>query len=91
MSSQWVCVARGIPQSWLTSLEDNIALLRDIIKTQNDLIRKCVNSDLSKVARQFVLFTEVEKFYYGDENTPGLIDDPEMDGITVMFSDTNFG
>lgn len=73
------------------SLEDNIALLRDIIKTQNDLIRKCVNSDLSKVARQFVLFTEVEKFYYGDENTPGLIDDPEMDGITVMFSDTNFG
>lgn len=38
-----------------------------------------------------VLFTEVEKFYYGDENTPGLIDDPEMDGITVMFSDTNYG
>ena len=73
------------------SLEDNIALLRDIIKTQNDLIRKCVNPDLSKVSRQFILFTEVEKFYYGDENTPGLIDDPEMDGITVMFSDTNFG
>ena len=73
------------------SLAENIALLRDIIKTQNDLIRKYVNPDLRKVPRQFVLFTEVEKFYYGDENTPGLIDDPEMDGITVIFSDSNYG
>ena len=73
------------------SLEENIALLKDIIRTQNDLIRKIVNPDLTKVPRQIVLFTEVEKFYYGDENTPGLIDDPEMDGITVVFSDTNYG
>lgn len=73
------------------SLADNIALLRDIIKTQNDLIRKYINPDLSKVPRQFVLFTEVEKFYYGDEHTPGLIDDPEMDGIIVLFSDNNYG
>lgn len=73
------------------SMADNIALLRDIIKTQNDLIRKYINPDLSKVPRQFVLFTEVEKFYYGDEDTPGLKDDPEMDGITVMFSDNNYG
>ncbi|MCR4851223.1 MAG: glycosyl hydrolase 115 family protein [Lachnospiraceae bacterium] len=73
------------------TLEENIALLKDIIRTQNDLIRKHVNEDLSKVPRQIVLFTEVEKFYYGDENTPGLIDDPEMDGITVVFSDTNYG
>lgn len=73
------------------TLEENIALLKDIIKTQNNLIRKYVNPDLTKVPRQIVLFTEVEKFYYGDENTPGLIDDPEMDGITVVFSDTNYG
>ena len=73
------------------TLEENIALLKDIIRTQNELIRKNVNEDLSKVPRQIVLFTEVEKFYYGDENTPGLIDDPELDGITVVFSDTNYG
>ena len=73
------------------SLEENIALLKDIIKTQNGLIKKHINEDLTKVPRQIVLFTEVEKFYYGDENTPGLIDDPEMDGITVVFSDTNYG
>lgn len=73
------------------TLAENIALLKDIIRTQNELIRKYVNPDLTKVPRQIVLFTEVEKFYYGDENTPGLIDDPEMDGITVVFSDTNYG
>ena len=73
------------------TIAENIALLKDIIKTQNDLIRKIINPDLTKVPRQIVLFTEVEKFYYGDENTPGLIDDPEMDGITVVFSDTNYG
>ncbi|MCQ2497472.1 MAG: glycosyl hydrolase 115 family protein [Lachnospiraceae bacterium] len=73
------------------TLEENINLLKDIIRTQNDLIRKYVNEDLTKVPRQIVLFTEVEKFYYGDENTPGLIDDPEMDGITVVFSDNNYG
>ena len=73
------------------TLAENIALLKDIIRTQNDLIRKYVNPDLKKVPRQLVLFTEVEKFYYGDENTPGLVDDPELDGITVIFSDNNYG
>ena len=73
------------------TLEENIALLKDIIRTQNELIRKYVNPDLTKVPRQLVLFTEVEKFYYGDDNTPGLIDDPELDGITVIFSDSNYG
>lgn len=73
------------------TLADNIALLKDVIRTQNDLIRKNVNEDLTRVPRQIVLFTEVEKFYYGDENTPGLIEDPELDGITIMFSDNNYG
>ena len=73
------------------TLEENIALLKDIIRTQNGLIKKYIDPDLKKVPRQIVLFTEVEKFYYGDENTPGLIDDPEMDGITVVFSDNNYG
>lgn len=73
------------------TLAENIALLKDVIRTQNELIRQNVNPDLTKVPRQIVLFTEVEKFYYGDENTPGLIEDPELDGITIMFSDNNYG
>ncbi len=73
------------------TLAENIALLRDILATQNKLIKEIIDPDLTKVPRQIVLFTEVEKFYYGDEETPGLIGDPETDGVTVMFSDTNYG
>lgn len=73
------------------TLEQNIALLRDVLRTQNELIRKTINPNLEEVPRQIVLFTEVEKFYYGDENTPGLIGDPETDGICIMLSDSNFG
>ena len=73
------------------SLEENIALLRDVLHTQNELIKQTVNPDLSQVPRQIVLFTEVEKFYYGDSSTPGLIGDPETDGVCIMLSDSNFG
>lgn len=72
-------------------LSENIALLRDVLKTQNRLIRENVCEDLEKVPRQIVLFTEVEEFFYGDEKTKGLMDDPELDGVTLMLSDNNFG
>ena len=73
------------------TLQDNIDLLRRVLKTQNGLIRKVLGKDLSKIQRLFVLFTEVEKFYYGDETTKGLMGDPELDGVTLMLSDDNFG
>lgn len=73
------------------TLADNIALLRDVLHEQNRLIRQCVDPDLERVRRLFVLFTEVEAFYYGDSGTPGLMGDPELDGVTLMLSDDNFG
>ena len=73
------------------TLQDNIALLRKVIKTQNELIRETVNPNLAAVPRQIVLFTEVEGFFYGDEETPGLMEDPELDGVTLILSDNNFG
>ena len=66
-------------------------MLRSVLKTQNQLIRETINEDLSKVARQIVLFTEVEEFYYGNESTPGLMNDPELEGVTLMLSDNNHG
>jgi hypothetical protein len=47
------------------TLKDNIDLLRQVLKVQNQLIRETINEDLSKVPRQIVLFTEVEEFFYG--------------------------
>ncbi len=42
------------------SLEENIELIRDVLKTQNNLIRETIDEDVSKVPRQIVLFSEVE-------------------------------
>lgn len=73
------------------TLKDNIDLLRQVLKTQNQLIRETVNEDLSQVPRQIVLFTEVEEFFYGNQDTPGLMNDPELEGVTLMLSDNNQG
>lgn len=73
------------------TLEDNIALLRDVLHTQNELIRRTVNPDLSLVPRQIVLHNEVERFYYGDDEHEGFYNDPELDGVCVVLGDANCG
>lgn len=73
------------------TLEQNIQLVRDVLKAQNRLMQEVIHPDLDQVPRQIVLFTEVEEFFYGNETTPGLIGDPELDGVTLMLSDNNNG
>ncbi len=73
------------------TLEDNISLLQEVLKTQNQLIRENICEDLNQVPRQIVLFTEVEEFFYGNEHVRGLMNDPELEGVTLMLSDNNFG
>ena len=73
------------------TLKDNIDLLRKVLKTQNKLIRKYVNDDLDEVPRMLALYKEVEPYFYGDEKTPGLMGDPELEGVTLMLCDDNYG
>ena len=73
------------------TLADNIDLLRRVLKTQNGLIKKHVNKDLEKVPRMLALYKEVEPYFYGDETTPGLMGDPELEGVTLMLCDDNYG
>lgn len=73
------------------TLKDNIDLLRDVLKTQNRLIRENVCEDLDSVPRMLALYKEVEPYFYGDENTKGLMGDPELDGVTLMLCDDNYG
>ena len=73
------------------TLADNINLLRDVLKTQNRLIRENVNQDLDKVPRMLALYKEVEPYFYGDKHTKGLMGDPELDGVTLMLCDDNHG
>ncbi|MBP5605154.1 MAG: glycosyl hydrolase 115 family protein, partial [Ruminiclostridium sp.] len=74
-----------------STLKDNIDLLKKVIRTQNELIKKIINPDLDKVPRQMVLFSEVEEFFYGSDENAGLIDDPDLSGVTIMLSDNNHG
>ena len=73
------------------TLADNIQLLRDVLKTQNDLIRKYVNEDIQQVPRMLALYKEVEPYFYGDKKTKGLMDSPELEGVTLMLCDDNHG
>ena len=73
------------------TLKDNIELLEDVLKTQNRLIRENVCEDLDKVPRMLALYKEVEPFFYGDDSTKGLMDNPELEGVTLMLCDDNFG
>jgi hypothetical protein len=70
---------------------DNINLLRDVLRTQNRLIREHVNPNLEQVPRMLALYKEVEPFFYGDEHTPGLIGSEELENVILMLCDDNFG
>lgn len=73
------------------TLADNIELLRDVIQTQNQLIRENINPNLSEVPRMLALYKEVEPFFYGDEHTAGLIGSEELEDIILMLCDDNHG
>ncbi|MBD3919470.1 glycosyl hydrolase 115 family protein [Paenibacillus sp. PR3] len=70
---------------------DNIELLRDVLRTQNHLIKEHVNPNLDQVPRMLALYKEVEPFFYGDEQTPGLIGSKELEDVILMLCDDNFG
>ncbi len=73
------------------TLKDNIDLLRDVLRTQNSLIKKYVNSNLDEVPRMLALYKEVEPYFYGDAQTQGLIGSDELDGVILMLCDDNHG
>jgi hypothetical protein len=73
------------------TLRDNIELLRAVLNTQNSLIRANVNGDLDGVPRMLALYKEVEPYFYGDSNTPGLIGCDELENVILMLCDDNFG
>ncbi|PIB63427.1 hypothetical protein AOA60_07250, partial [Pseudomonas sp. 2822-17] len=73
------------------TLADNIQLLREVLQTQNKLIQENVNPNLSEVPRMLALYKEVEPFFYGDENTQGLMNSEELEDVILMLCDDNHG
>lgn len=84
---------RGENDSLLLSadatLEDNINVLKNVIKTQNGLMKEIVNPDLNEIPRMLALYNEVEDFYYAPGNI-GLKGWSELDNVILMLCDDNF-
>ena len=73
------------------TLKDNIELIKDVLKTQNQLIAEEVNPKLEEVPRMIALYKEVEAYYYGDETTEGLKHTEDLDNVILMLCDDNHG
>ncbi|MCR5215218.1 MAG: glycosyl hydrolase 115 family protein [Eubacterium sp.] len=73
------------------TLKDNIDLLRDVIKTQNQLIKEEVNEKLDQVPRMLALYKEVEPYYYGNENVEGLKNSEDLRDVILLLCDDNHG
>lgn len=73
------------------TVAENVALLKDIITKQRQLIRRHVKEDLSEVPQMLALYKEVEAYFYGDETVAGLKDWEELDGVICMLCEDNFG
>jgi hypothetical protein len=74
-----------------SSLKDNIDLLKEIIISQRELIKKYVNSDADKVPQLLALYKEVEEYFYGNDKTEGLKDWNELENVICMLCEDNFG
>lgn len=73
------------------TVSENINLLKDIITKQKELIGKHVKREGSEIPMLLALYKEVEPYFYGDEQTPGLKDWEGLDGVTCMLCEDNFG
>lgn len=73
------------------TLKENIDYLKEVITTQNKLIRETINEDIMSVPRMLALYKEVEAYFYGDKETQGLREWEELDGVTFMLCEDNFG
>ena len=74
-----------------STLKENIELLKSVIKAQRGLIMHYMNFDLDKVPQMLALYKEVEAYFYGDAETEGLKDWEELENVTFLLCEDNFG
>ncbi len=72
-----------------STLKDNIDLLKNVITCQKKLIADAEAKFNKKYPKLLALYKEVEPFYYGDKDTPGLIDWDGLDDVILMLCEDN--
>lgn len=73
------------------TIEDNVVLLKRIITNQRKLIAEHINPDLKQVPQLFAIYKEVEDYYFGDGQTEGVRGFDELEDVTLLFCEDNFG
>ncbi|OMD43361.1 glycosyl hydrolase 115 family protein [Paenibacillus odorifer] len=68
--------------------QENIDLLKDIILTQKELLKKY---NLEHSPQILAVYKEVEKYWYGTAEVEGLKDWEVLNDVTILLADDNFG
>ena len=74
-----------------SGLRANIEYLKDVITTQEALIQEHAGPKSKDQPRLLALYKEVEPFFYGNENVPGLKDWEGLTNTVCMLCEDNFG
>ena len=69
----------------------NIEYLKDVITTQEALIQEHAGPKSKDQPRLLALYKEVEPFFYGNENVPGLKDWEGLTNTVCMLCEDNQG
>ncbi|MDP4089951.1 MAG: glycosyl hydrolase 115 family protein, partial [Bacillota bacterium] len=69
------------------SEEENIELLKNIIRTQKRLLK---GQGLENAPQVLTIYKEVEKYWYGSDTAEGLRTWDVLDDVTIMLADDNF-
>ncbi|WP_243159377.1 glycosyl hydrolase 115 family protein [Clostridium sp. SM-530-WT-3G] len=67
--------------------EENIELLKKIILTQKEMLK---NQGLGNAPQVLTIYKEVEKYWYGTNDTNGLRNWDVLNDVTIMLADDNF-
>ncbi|SFB72897.1 glycosyl hydrolase 115 family protein [Butyrivibrio sp. YAB3001] len=73
------------------TMKDNIEVVKKAILAQDEILKKYISDDLTKVPRMLAIYKEVEDYYYGDETCEGLKDWDELKDTIFLLSDDNHG
>lgn len=80
---------RGESDSALSgTIEQNIALLKKVITVQKSILKE---NGLQDAPQVLTVYKEVENFWHGTDKVEGLKKWNELDDVTIMLCDDNFG
>lgn len=72
-------------------ISENVKILKEILAQQRRLIRENLEQNGESYPLLFAVYKEVEDYYFGGGDGAGLKGCPELEGVTLMLCEDNFG